>query len=225
MKPGRRTAASQLLLGFSLSGLRAAAAAGTDTPPAPATPPPVAPAAPAAPAPLPPVEEGLQQLRKVRRLHVEALSGGEASTQIRDMIIASLQSINLFLITENPERADAFLRGTAEDLVFNDTFQSSESLGLRSGFSLGRGAANGRASERESASIGVSQNENTRIQERKHEAVAAVRIVNKDGDVLWSTTQESLGAKFRGASADVAEKITRQLKTDMERAVRVTAAK
>lgn len=229
MKPGRRTAASQLLLGFSLSGLRAAAA-GMDSPPAapatpaPAAPPPAAPI-PVAPPPLAPVEEGLQQLRKVRRLHVEALSGGEASAQIRDMIIASLQSINLFLITENPERADAFLRGTAEDLVFNDTFQSSESLGLRSGFSLGRGAANGRASERESASIGVSQNENTRIQERKHEAVAAVRIVNKDGDVLWSTTQESLGAKFRGASADVAEKITRQLKTDMERALRVTAAK
>jgi hypothetical protein len=230
-KPGRRTAASQLLLGFSLSGLRAAAA-GMDTPaapatPAPATPPPVTPAAPppVAPPPLAPVEEGLQQLRKVRRLHVEALSGGEASTQIRDMIIASLQSINLFLITENPERADAFLRGTAEDLVFNDTFQSSESLGLRSGFAIGRGSANGRGSERESASIGVSQNENTRIQERKHEAVAAVRIVNKDGDVLWSTTQESLGAKFRGASADVAEKITRQLKTDMERALRVTAAK
>lgn len=225
MKPGRRTAASQLLLGFSLSGLRAAAA-GMDNPPAAPTPPPATPPPVNTPAaPLPPIEEGLHQLRKIRRLHVEALSGGEASVQIRDMIIVSLQASNLFLITENPERADAFLRGTAEDLVFNDTFQSSESLGLRSGFSMGRGAANGRNSERESASIGVSQNENTRIQERKHEAVAAVRIVSKDGDVLWSTTQESLGAKFRGASADVAEKITRQLKTDMERAIRVAAAK
>jgi len=35
--------------------------------------------------------------------------------------------------------------------------------------------------------------------------------VNKDGDVIWSTTQESLGGRFRGASADVADKITRQL--------------
>ena len=32
-----------------------------------------------------------------------------------------------------------------------------------------------------------------------------VIAVNKDGDVIWSTTQESLGAKFRGASADVGE--------------------
>ena len=45
-----------------------------------------------------------------------------------------------------------------------------------------------------------------------------MRLVNKEGDVIWSTTQESLGAKFRGASADVAEKITPQLKEDFERA-------
>ena len=44
-----------------------------------------------------------------------------------------------------------------------------------------------------------------------------MRIVNKDGDVIWSTTQESTGAKFRGASADVADKITRQLVADVER--------
>jgi hypothetical protein len=42
--------------------------------------------------------------------------------------------------------------------------------------------------------------------------------VNKDGDVIWCTTQESLGAKFRGASVDVAEKITGKLKEDFERA-------
>jgi hypothetical protein len=35
--------------------------------------------------------------------------------------------------------------------------------------------------------------------------------------VVWSTTQESTGAKFRGASADVADRITRQLVSDYER--------
>jgi hypothetical protein len=34
---------------------------------------------------------------------------------------------------------------------------------------------------------------------------------------MWSTTQESNGAKFRGASADVADKITKQLTLDLER--------
>jgi hypothetical protein len=55
------------------------------------------------------------------------------------------------------------------------------------------------------------------VKERKHEALATVRLVNKDGDVLWSTTQESKGAKFHGASADVAEKIAKQLIAEYER--------
>jgi hypothetical protein len=64
----------------------------------------------------------------------------------------------------------------------------------------------------------VGEQESVRIAERKHEAVASVRLVNKDGDVIWSTTQESLGGKFRGASADVAGKVTRQLAEDFARA-------
>ncbi|MCX6613515.1 MAG: hypothetical protein NTW74_22040 [Acidobacteria bacterium] len=165
-----------------------------------------------------PLDEGLTQLLRIRRLHIQELSGGEAANQIRDMIISALQSAGFFAVTENPERADAFLKGTAEDLVFNEQFSSHESLGVRTGASTGRGALNGRNSERAAASIGVTSNEDVKINERKHEAVAAVRIVNKEGDVLWSTTQESFGAKFRGASADVADKITRQLRTDLDRA-------
>lgn len=215
MKPGRRTAARQLLLGFGLTSL--ASADDATPPPAPQAAPPPSPAqAPAST--VDPVGEGLTQLLRIRRLHIEALTGGEAASQIRDMIISAIQSAGLFAITENSERADAFLRGTAEDLVFNEQFQSSESIGLRSGFSAGRGAVAGRNSERAAGNVGISQDENIRIQERKHEAVAAVRIVNKDGDVLWSTTQESLGAKFRGASADVADKITRQLRADLDKA-------
>jgi hypothetical protein len=34
---------------------------------------------------------------------------------------------------------------------------------------------------------------------------------------MWSTTQESTGAKFRGASADVADRITRQLIAEFDR--------
>ena len=68
----------------------------------------------------------------------------------------------------------------------------------------------------------MGEQESARIAERRHEATAAVRLVSKDGDVLWSTTQESLGAKFRGAAADVAEKITRQLVKDYETAKRMT---
>jgi hypothetical protein len=71
------------------------------------------------------------------------------------------------------------------------------------------------------AGIGIGDNESEHSVERRHEAIAAVRLVNKDGDVIWSTTQESLGAKFHGASSDVAEKITQQLKDDFDKAQRL----
>lgn len=163
-----------------------------------------------------PEEDPGGRLLRVRRLYVDRLGGGEGAAQIRDMVIASLQRSGLFLITENPDRADAVLRGSAEDLVFTEVFQSGEALGARANASGGRGAAV-RSRVYGALGAGVNESESVRIQERKHEASASVRIVARDGDVLWSTTQESLGAKFRSASADVAEKITRQLLADVER--------
>lgn len=160
------------------------------------------------------------QLLAVRRIHVEKMSGGETAQHIRDMVIASLQRSGLFALTENPDRADAILRGSAEDMVFTDTFQSSESVNGRvsAGLPDGSSGTGSRSSGRRYFSAGVGETESTRIAERKHEAAAAVRLVTRDGDIIWSTTQESLGAKFRGASADVAEKITRQLVEDVRRA-------
>ncbi|MEJ5366892.1 MAG: hypothetical protein WHT08_01150 [Bryobacteraceae bacterium] len=161
-------------------------------------------------------EDPGERLLRVRRLYVDRFGGGEGAAQIRDMVIASLQRSGLFLITENPDRADAVLRGSAEDLVFTEVFQSGEAVGARANASGGRGAGV-RNRVYGALGAGVNDSESVRIQERRHEASASVRIVARDGDVLWSTTQESLGAKFRSASADVAEKITRQLLADVER--------
>jgi hypothetical protein len=159
------------------------------------------------------IEDLSKELLNVRRIYIEKLTGTE-SAQIRDMIIAALQASKLFLMTDNPDRADAIMRGSAEDLVFTDTFQSSESITGR----FGVGTSGSGVSRRGGLNAGVGQNESTRIAERKHEAVASVRLVNKDGDVIWSTTQESLGAKFRGSAADVADKVAKQLAADYESA-------
>src|SRR5512135_2268684 len=157
-----------------------------------------------------------KQLLSIQRIYVDRLTGGETAAQMRDLIIASLHGAKLYILTENPERADAVLRGAAEDLIYTDQFVSSDSVDLRSG--VGTGSRSTRTSSgARSLSVGVGDREATDIHERKHEALATVRLVNKDGDVIWSTTQESDGAKFRGASADVADKIARQLTTDVER--------
>lgn len=162
------------------------------------------------------------RLLRVRRLYVDRFGGGEGAEQIRDMVIASLQRSGLFLITENPDRADAVLRGSAEDLVFTEVFQSGQAVGARANAAGGRSASI-RNRVYGALGAGVNESESVRIQERKHEASASVRIVARDGDVLWSTTQESMGAKFRSASADVAERIARQLMADLER-IRLTGA-
>jgi hypothetical protein len=44
-----------------------------------------------------------------------------------------------------------------------------------------------------------------------NEARVAVRLVNSEGDVIWTSTQESKGAKCKGASADAADKCVKQL--------------
>ncbi len=167
---------------------------------------------------VPATEDPAAQLLDVKRVYVDRFGGGESASQIRDMVIASMQRAGFFVLTENPDRADAVLRGSAEDLVFTDAFQSNESVGARANLAVGRGASSSRNRESGAIGAGVNESESTKIQERKHEASASVRIVGRDGDVLWSTTQESLGAKFRSASADVADKITRQLGSDLEKA-------
>ena len=157
-----------------------------------------------------------KQLLTIKRVYVDRLTGGETAAQMRDLIIASLHGAKLFVLTENSERADAVLRGAAEDLIYTDQFASSDSVDLRSGVATGSRSTRTSSGAR-SLSVGVGDRESTDIKERKHEALATVRLVNKEGDVIWSTTQESSGAKFRGASADVADKITRQLTADVER--------
>jgi hypothetical protein len=173
-------------------------------------------------------EEDLsQQILTVKRVYVDRLTGGETAAQMRDLVISALQNSKLFILTENPERADATLRGAAEDLIYTDAFASSEGINLHGSASSSSGTGtssrfNGAGSgfdsrSSRSATVGIGENESTNIKERRHEALATVRLVNKDGDVMWSTTQESNGAKFRGASADVADKITRQLVSDYEK--------
>ena len=43
--------------------------------------------------------------------------------------------------------------------------------------------------------------------------------------MIWTSTQESKGAKYKGATADVAEKIVKQLLRDVERAEKKLAEK
>ena len=122
-------------------------------------------------------ENSLRQLLGVRRIYVDRLTGGETAAQMRDLLVSSLEGAKLFMLTDNQERADAILRGGAEDLVFTDVHSSSEGINVRANVGTGR---NARTTNSQSAygGIGIGEHETSRIQERKHESVAAVRLVN-----------------------------------------------
>jgi altronate dehydratase len=135
--------------------------------------------------------------------------------------MTSLHNSKQFVITEDEDKADAVLKGAGDDDVFTDTFQSTEGINAHTQMSAGsseglRNYAN--SSSNRSGGLSIGENDSRRTEERKHEAIATVRLVSKDGDVIWSATAESLGAKFMGASADVADKIAKRLVNDYKAA-------
>lgn len=170
-----------------------------------------------------PEDEAVSQLAKVRRIYVDVLTGGDAALAIRDLLMTSLQNSKQFIITEDEDKADATLKGTGGDEVFTDSFQSSEGLNAHSQVGGGATGASRTTSSSRYAGMSVGETSSRHTEERKHEAIATVRLVNKDGDVIWSATAESLGGKFLGASADVADKIAKRLVLDYKAAKKQTA--
>jgi len=164
---------------------------------------------------LTPDEEAQARLAKVRRICVDILTGGGPALHLRDLIITSVQNTRLFVLTEEEDKADAVLKGAADDTVFTDLFTSSENMNAHSTSGGGSGATSSKSTTtHQYGGMGIGESETHRTEERKHEAIATVRLVSKDGDVIWSATAESLGGKFVGASADVADKIAKRLVTD-----------
>ncbi|HEY7304587.1 MAG TPA: hypothetical protein VH601_10755 [Bryobacteraceae bacterium] len=163
----------------------------------------------------------ISSMLAVKRIYVAPLTGGPQADSLRELIIASIDSTKLFVLTDNPDRADAVLKGAADDHVYTDAFDSDNGTSSRqNGGKSNSGGSIGSRATGAYLGLSISDNESHHIRERKHEAYAAVRLCNKDGDVLWSTTQESDGAKFRSASADVAAKIAHQLTIDVDKAQR-----
>src|SRR5581483_1122427 len=146
-----------------------------------------------------PEEQAAEQLARVRRIYIAVLTGGDAALQIRDLLMTSLHNSKQFVITEDEDKADAVLKGAGDDDVFIDTFQSSDGISAHTQF--GAGSSEGlrnysSSSSNRSGGLSIGENDSRRDEVRKHEAIATVRLVSKEGDVIWSATAESLGAKF-----------------------------
>jgi hypothetical protein len=167
-----------------------------------------------------PDEADATDLGHVRRIYVDVFTGGESAAQLREQIIGALERSKLFTITEKPDRADAVLKGAAKEEAYTDSFHSSDNADARTQSGTSQGEGYGKYFQEHSSKntgSGLGDSDSTDITEHRHEARAAVRLVTSNGDVIWSTTQESLGAKFQSASEDVAERVAKQLAADYRR--------
>jgi len=122
-------------------------------------------------------------------------------------------SAKLFILTENQERADAVLRGPPR------TWCSPRCTPRRTASNAAR--QSGRTNRRQHADFARRYRRRRRGGERSGpfgRASSRSRGRRAPGEQRrgchLATTEESLGAKFHGASVDVADKITARLKED-----------
>ena len=140
------------------------------------------------------------------------------------MIVSSLVATKRFKVTENREKADAILKGVALEKTSQElhAYGESTSVGTAGGGSHGEvsgSVINGNGSVSGSSSGGfiarhMGTGDSSVHTETVNDARIAIRLVTRDGDVIWTTTQESKGAKYKGATADVADQCIKQLLRD-----------
>ncbi len=171
-----------------------------------------------------PDPELAERFLKVRKIYVESFGEDSTSKQLQAMLISSLTMSKRFVVTENREKADAILKGaalekTSQELhVFGEGTAASVATGGYGG-SVSRSRFGDVSGEIKGgfAAVGAAIEDKSANTETINDARLAVRLVHADGDVIWATVQESRGAKYKGASADVADKVVKQLLRDLER--------
>jgi hypothetical protein len=171
-----------------------------------------------------PLPDKQKELLKIRRIFVENFGEGEAAQQLQAMLVTSLTESNKFTVTEDRTKADAILKGFAGEKTFQETHAYgsgtavSTAAGGHSASVSGSGGTFSGSSSGGFHSVAGAMNDSSVNTETIDSAKASVRLINQDGDVIWTSTQESKGAKFKGASADVADKIVKQLIRDIAKA-------
>lgn len=175
-----------------------------------------APSSPPADTPSKPKVPAAQTIREVKRIFVDSFGDDTVTKQIQAMVVSQLVETGKFKVTENREKADAILKGAGLEKTSQQYHAySSETAGGSATYGES-GSIPGTFSGGGSAVAAKIADSNAST-ETVNDARIAVRLVNQDGDVIWATTQESKGGKYKGASADVADKVVKQLLKDLER--------
>jgi hypothetical protein len=171
-----------------------------------------------------------KKLLGAKRIFVEHFGDDPINKTLEAMVIDALTASKRFTVTEKKQRADLLLKGYSLEKTTQEAHAVADSTvvaGAAGGHSASvsgvSGPAGGSVSGVSSGGLvahrlGISDSQAS--VETVNDARMAVRLVSTDGDVVWSTTQESKGAKYKGAMADVAEKAVKQLLYDIEKLTR-----
>src|SRR5262249_26019757 len=71
-----------------------------------------------------------QLLLAVKRIYVDSFGEDPISRQLQSMVISSLMASNRFIVTENRERADAILKGSALEKTSQEVHAYSDSTAV-----------------------------------------------------------------------------------------------
>ena len=159
------------------------------------------------------------RLLKVKRIYVESFGDDKESQQLQAMIINALVVTKRFIVTENKDKADAALKGAGVEKTSQEVHAIGEATSV--GAVAGGSSASVNGSSGSASGGFIARHMGTEDSQASSVAVndarLAVRLVSADGDVLWSTTKESKGAKYKGATAEVADEVVKQLMHDLEK--------
>ncbi len=172
-------------------------------------------------------QETATELLTVKRIYVDQFGDDPISKQLQGMVINALAESKRFIITENKDKADAVLKGTGLEKTAQELHAIGDSTSVATASGGEHGEISGQVSNGTGSIDGSSSggfmarklgtSDSQASTETVNDARLAVRLVSTDGDVIWTTTKESHGAKYKGASADVADQIVKQLIHDLDK--------
>jgi hypothetical protein len=163
------------------------------------------------------------KLLKAKRVYLDSFGDDAINKALQAMVLDALRASKRFIVTENKEKADLIMKGAALEKTTLESHALGSATSVASAAGGHSASISGTAGSISGSSSGgfVAQHmgitDSQASVETINDARVAVRLVSNDGDVVWSTTQESKGGKYKGAMADAADKIVRQLLRDIEK--------
>jgi hypothetical protein len=160
------------------------------------------------------------RLAQVKRICVQNFGDDTLGVQAREMVIAKLYESKHFSLTENCDKADFVMKGAVTERNDRAFREESEGIGFGASASASEssGAGVNRTGTSASGSARADARETLASSENKQHAAVTMRLVDKDGEIIWAASLESTGGKTKGAIGDAAERAVRKFLRDLERA-------